>query len=125
MERLLASLWNFLGNQIIQIALVVGLVYVVIYNFFQKKKFSNYPDYLTEKKSKLDRSAYAKLVNQEIAELKTEIKVRGARGKKEDPKHKERLAVVLSAMLIPLLYAMALYGKYEQMKIREKYLNNT
>ena len=85
---------EFSWELIIQIALVVGLIYVVIYNFFQKKKFANYPEYLAEKKSKLDRTAYAKLVNQEIAELKSEIKVREARGKKEDPKHKEMLAVV-------------------------------
>ena len=54
----------------------------------------NYPEYLAEKKSKLDRAAYAKLVNQEIAELKSEIRLREAKGKKEDPRHKELLVVV-------------------------------
>ena len=72
----------------------VGLLYLVLCSYFQKRKFANYSEFLAGKKVKLDRASYVRLVNREIAELKSEIKVREARGKKEDPKHKELLEIV-------------------------------
>lgn len=55
--------------------LIAGGIFVIIFNITQRNKFKNYDSYLSSKRAKLTTDEYRRFLDQQIAEINSEIEI--------------------------------------------------
>ncbi|MCA9351825.1 hypothetical protein KC866_00300 [Patescibacteria group bacterium] len=72
-------------KNLFQILILIGVVYIIIYRFKQQRNYSNFDDYLTQKRVSLSTDKYRRFLEQKRAEVQSQIRIREQKGLKPDP----------------------------------------